>query len=127
MRGHSLQLAAKCMVVMVKIGKKITRHVLGVVPGDAKVNLHAIKSLLSGTYVAFASPEVAERLAGSSVGTILPFSFNPTLELVVDPGLLTREEMFFNAARLDRSVALRTRDYARIAQPRLETIASYAS
>jgi Ala-tRNA(Pro) deacylase len=125
MRGHSPGLAAKCMVVMVKVGKKITRHVLGVVPGDAKVDLHAIRSLLSGTYVAFASPEVAQKLAGSAVGTILPFSFNPALELVVDPGMLTREEMFFNAARLDRSVALKTGDYVRIAQPRMEAIARY--
>ena len=35
MRGNALSQAAKCIVLMVKIGKKVTRYVLGVVPGDA--------------------------------------------------------------------------------------------
>jgi Ala-tRNA(Pro) deacylase len=40
----------------------------------------------------------------------LPFSFNLELELVVDPTLLETDELYFNAARLDRSVVLKTRD-----------------
>ena len=74
---------------------------------------------MRGTYVAFASSEIAERLAGSVAGTILPFSFNPELEVVVDPSLLENDEIYFNAARLDRSMALKTSDYVRIARPRL--------
>jgi Ala-tRNA(Pro) deacylase len=124
LRGNRIEQAAKCIVVMVKVGKKVTRHVLGVVPGNAKVNLNALKALLSGTYVSFASPEIAERLSGSSIGTILPFTFRHDLELIVDPAVLNADEMYFNAARLDRSVALKTSDYARIAQPRLAPIAS---
>jgi len=108
--------------VMVKIGKKVTKYVLGVIPGDARIDLNAVKALLGGTYVSFASRELAERLSGSVVGTVLPFSFNPELELVVDPSLLENEELFFNAARLDRSMALKTKDYIAIAQPRLERI-----
>jgi prolyl-tRNA editing enzyme YbaK/EbsC (Cys-tRNA(Pro) deacylase) len=41
------------------------------------------------------------------VGTVLPFAFDPSLELIVDIGVRDRAELFFNAARLDRSVALR--------------------
>jgi Ala-tRNA(Pro) deacylase len=107
----------------VEIGKKVTRYVLAVVPGDAQVNLQAVKALMQGTYIAFASPDIAERLAGSVAGTILPFSFNPELALIVDPTLLENDEIYFNAARLDRSLALRTRDYVALAQPRLERIA----
>lgn len=123
MRGNELAQAAKCIVVMVKIGKKTTRYVLAVVPGDRRVDLGAIKSLLGGSYVAFASPNIAERLAGSVSGTILPFSFGEQLELVVDPDLLRHPEIFFNAARLDRSLALATSDYRSIAEPRVESIA----
>lgn len=126
MRGNGLSQAAKCLILMVKIGKKITRYVLGVVPGDAQVDLKAVKTLLGGTYVSFASPDIAERLAGSVAGTILPFSFNPALELVVDPALLENDELYFNAARLDRSLVLKTRDYVALAQPRLERIAENA-
>ncbi|MBI3636919.1 MAG: YbaK/prolyl-tRNA synthetase associated domain-containing protein, partial [Candidatus Rokubacteria bacterium] len=71
----------------------------------------------------FASPDIAERLAGSVAGTVQPFAFNPELELVVDPCLLENDELYFNAARLDRSMILRTRDYVALAKPRLERIA----
>ena len=123
MRGNALQQAAKCIVMMVKIGKKVTKYVLGVVPGDARVDLSAVKALLGGTYISFASAEIAERLAGSVAGTILPFSFHDDLELVVDPSLLENDEIYFNAARLDRSLALKASDYAAVAKPRLERIA----
>lgn len=126
MRGNKISQAAKCIVIMVKIGKKVTKYVLAVVAGDAKVNLNAIKALFQGTYISFATPEIAEKLAGSVSGTILPFSFNPELKLIVDPELLKNEELFFNAARLDRSMALKTGDYTELAKPRLERIAQYA-
>lgn len=122
MRGNALSAAAKCIVLMVKIGKKVTRFVLAVVPGDARIDLNAVKALLGGTYISFASADIAERLAGSVAGTILPFAFNPELELVVDPTLLENDELFFNAARLDRSLALKTRDYVALARPRIERI-----
>ena len=65
----------------------------------------------------------AERLAGCSAGTILPFAMNPQLELIADPSLGDVDQLFFNAARLDRSVALNTEDFLAIAKPRIEHIA----
>jgi Ala-tRNA(Pro) deacylase len=62
-------------------------------------------------------------LAGSVAGTILPFSFNSALEVIADPALLEQDELYFNAARLDRSIVIKTRDYMAIAKPRLERIA----
>lgn len=123
MRRNAVHDAAKCMVLMVKLGKKVTRYVLGVVPGDAKIDLNAVRDLLDGTYISFASADIAERLAGSVAGTILPFSFHPELDLIIDPSLREIDELYFNAARLDRSMALRTSDYLAIAQPRVERIA----
>jgi Ala-tRNA(Pro) deacylase len=123
MRGNALSQAAKCIVLIVKMGKRITRYILAVIPGDTMVDFQAVKALLGSTYVAFASSDIAERLAGSVAGTILPFSFNEDLELLVDPLLLENDEMFFNAARLDRSMVLNTRDYVTVAKPRLGHIA----
>ncbi|GAA1684827.1 YbaK/EbsC family protein [Fodinicola feengrottensis] len=121
-RGNPVEQAAKCLVVMVKIGKKTSRYFLAVVPGDARVDLAGLKERAGGTYVSFASTDRAEALAGSVSGTILPFAFHPDLELLVDPALLEHQEIFFNAARLDRSLALNTKDYMRLAQPRVQTI-----
>jgi Ala-tRNA(Pro) deacylase len=123
-RGNPVASAAKCLVVMVKIGKRTSRYFLCVLPGDARVDLNAVKALAGGTYVAFASTDRAEALAGSVSGTILPFSFHPDLELLVDPGLLEHPEIYFNAARLDRSIALATADYVRLAEPRLSQISA---
>jgi threonyl-tRNA synthetase len=122
MRGNALAQAAKCIVVMVKLGKKDKQYALAVIPGDAKLDMNAIKALYNGSYASFAPQDVTEQLAGSVVGTVLPFSFNAQLPLIVDPALLEHDEMFFNAARLDRSMALKTSDYVRIAQPRVEKI-----
>jgi Ala-tRNA(Pro) deacylase len=124
MRGHPVAQAAKCIILIVKLGKKTTRFVLAVVPGDARVDVNRIRSLFGATYVGFAAADVAERLAGSVAGTVLPFAFHPDLALIVDPSLLGHDEIFFNAARLDRSLALRTSDYVALAGPRLESIAS---
>lgn len=43
LRGHDVAQAAKCLVVMVKVGKKQTRHVLAVVPGNGRLDLAAVK------------------------------------------------------------------------------------
>jgi Ala-tRNA(Pro) deacylase len=123
LRGHPVSDAAKCMILMVKQGKKVTRYVLAVVPGDSRVDMAAVKELLSATYVSFAQPQVAESLAGTPTGTVLPFSFNPALELIVDPSLLEHEKIYFNAARLDRSMVLDTAQYIAVAKPRLGRIA----
>ncbi len=126
LRGHPTEQAAKCMIVMVKLGKKRTTYVLAVVPGTAKVDLDAIKQLFGGTYVSFASSNIAEELAGSVVGTVLPFAFDERLVLIADPALMQSPKLYFNAARLDRSIELDTGDYARIACPRVERIGKSA-
>jgi Ala-tRNA(Pro) deacylase len=87
MRGHPVRDATKCMVGMIKIGKKITRFVLAVMPGDRRVDIRAVQALFNGTFARFAEASVAERLSGSVSGTILPFSFVDKLQVVVDPEL----------------------------------------
>jgi Ala-tRNA(Pro) deacylase len=124
MRGNELRAAAKCIILLVKLGRKQKQFVLAVVPGDKKISLAEIKSLYRATYVSFASVDIAERLAGSPTGTVLPFAIHPELELIADPSLRQVEELYFNAARLDRSVAVRTEDYFSIAKPRIENISA---
>ncbi len=123
LRGNDPGHAAKCIIVMLKLGKKETKYDLAVVPGDRRLDLGALKALFGATYISFASADIAERLAGSPVGTILPFVMNSGVELIADPALQELNVLYFNAARLDRSIALNTRDYFAIAKPRLAPIA----
>jgi len=123
MRGHAAREAAKCIILMLKVGKKVTRFVLAVVPGDARVDIESIKQQKNATFARFCEASVAEELAGSASGTILPFVFDPRLELIVDPDVAASKTMYFNAGRLDRSLALATEDYLRIARPEITRIA----
>ncbi|MCM2424856.1 YbaK/EbsC family protein [Streptomyces sp. RKAG337] len=126
LRGHPIGQAAKCIVVRVKVTKKSSHYVLAVVPGDRRVDLDRIQQLWAARQASFADRATAERLSGCVSGAIVPFTFDPALELVVDPALLEHEEIFFNAADLNLSVALDVRDYLRIAVPRTESIAENA-
>src|SRR4029077_14449901 len=71
LRGHPVEAAAKCIVLIVKIGRKTSRFILAVVPGNARVDTGKVKALFNGTYAGFAAADVAERLAGSVAGTVL--------------------------------------------------------
>lgn len=122
LRGHALRDAAKSIVVRAGITKKVRRYLLAVVPGDRQVDLERLKELTNASDIGFARRDIAERLAGSVSGSFIPFSFNPELELVVDRSLLTSKEIYFNAARLDRSVAMNSVDYVAVARPRTAEI-----
>jgi Ala-tRNA(Pro) deacylase len=124
LRGHPTSEAAKCIVLRVKVDRRTTRHVLAVVPGDRRVDLDAVRELFAARYVGFSDPETAERLARAIPGTVLPFSFDPDLELVADPDVVAQPKLYFNAARLDRSLCLSGTDYERLAKPRVERIAA---
>jgi Ala-tRNA(Pro) deacylase len=127
LRGHPVSEAAKCIVLRVKVDRRTTRNVLAVVPGDRRVDLGAVKTLYTARYVGFSDAETAERLARSVPGTVLPFSFDADLEVVADPAVVARPRLYFNAARLDRSLVMSGADYAELAQPRIERIAGPAA
>jgi Ala-tRNA(Pro) deacylase len=122
LRGHDPAQAAKCLIVMVKVDRKTTKFAAAVIPGDRRVDFDKLKAIFGGRYASFASSEVAEELAGTPVGTIPPFAFDDRIRLIMDPELLQYPEVFFNAARLDRTIALKTDDYRAIAQPEVEPI-----
>ncbi|MGH3167988.1 MAG: YbaK/EbsC family protein, partial [Trebonia sp.] len=121
-RGHPLSQAAKCMVVEIRMA----RHALCVVPGDVRIDLAAVCELYNGTRASLAPQDTAERLTYCQRGAIIPFSFRPgELDLIADPGLLGQERLYFNAARLDRSLGISADDFLRAAKPRLAKIADY--
>ncbi|GAX56554.1 YbaK/EbsC family protein [Streptomyces olivochromogenes] len=82
----------------------------------------AIRTLYAARYLGFCDAATAERLAHAVPGTLLPFSFDPALELVADPDVVAQPCLYFNAARLDSSLAISGADYARLALPRIERI-----
>jgi Ala-tRNA(Pro) deacylase len=124
LRGHPAPQAAKCMVARIKHSKKLALYALAVIPGDRRADLGRLSDVLGGRKASLAPCQTAETLTGCVIGSIVPFSFNPDLHLITDPDLLSHSELFFNAARLDRSVALATKDYVALAKPRIEPIST---
>ncbi|MFE0174004.1 YbaK/EbsC family protein [Streptomyces sp. NPDC059002] len=124
LRGHEPAKAAKCMVVQVR--KKATDArvtVLAVVPGDRRVDFKKVRRLFGGADASLADQSLAERITGCVSGCIIPFSFDAGLHLVVDPGLLVHDEIYFNAARLDQSIALDTEHFRALSDPLVAPIA----
>ncbi|QMU80471.1 YbaK/prolyl-tRNA synthetase associated domain-containing protein [Streptacidiphilus sp. PB12-B1b] len=117
LRGHPLHQAAKSLVIRVALGGRTSRYVLAVVQGDRRVDLDAVRDCVGGTRAGMADRATAERLTGCVSGSIIPFSFDPALTLIADRDLLEQEEIYFNAARLDLSVALPVPAYREIAAP----------
>jgi Ala-tRNA(Pro) deacylase len=123
LRGHALPQAAKCMVVEVEFAGRGSEYILAVVPGHTRVDLEAVRAMRGGSHAVLAPRAIAERMAGSVSGSIVPFSFHDNLRLVADPSLASAEKLYFNAGRLDRSVAIRASDYFSLAGPCIESVA----
>jgi Ala-tRNA(Pro) deacylase len=120
-RGTDPGQGAKAMLCTFKSPPE--RFVLAVLPGTSKLDFRKVAAALGEQKATLASPEAAMRVTGCAVGAIPPFVFSEDLTLVVDPALVEHwSEIAFNAGRLDRSIVLDTRDYLRVAQPRLVPI-----
>ncbi|WP_426761835.1 YbaK/prolyl-tRNA synthetase associated domain-containing protein [Hafnia paralvei] len=118
-RGTQLGQGAKALLCHVK-GNGIKQHVLAILPADKQADLSAVAHGIGGTRASLASPVEVDTLTDCIFGAIPPFSFHPDLLLVADPLLFERfDELAFNAGTLERSMILNTKDYQRIAQPKL--------
>ncbi|WEB40001.1 YbaK/prolyl-tRNA synthetase associated domain-containing protein [Streptomyces yunnanensis] len=123
LRGHPLSAAAKCMIVTVPDALPAARQVLAVIPGDRRVALPRVAAQCGARRAKLADRALAERLGGCASGSIIPFSFHHELTVLADPALLDEPVLYFNAARLDLSVALATEDYRALADPKIVPIA----
>ncbi|PSM53104.1 YbaK/prolyl-tRNA synthetase associated domain-containing protein [Campylobacter blaseri] len=138
-RGTMLGQGAKALVCVIKgvddpsldtknksnLPKKKKLRVLAVLPADMQANLASLALELGGVKASLASPAEVSELTDCVFGSIPPFSFNEKLLLVADSNLLKRyDEIAFNAGLLDKSIVLNTKDYARIAKPKLINFAT---
>ena len=125
-RGNRPDQAAKAMVLDLRGGGSGKRHVLAILPGNRKLDFNAVATLFEARKCGFASPDTAQALTGCVMGSVPPFSLDPTLAIVVDQDLLANDTLFFNAGRLDRSMELDTKDWLSVARPRVAKIAAGA-
>jgi Ala-tRNA(Pro) deacylase len=98
------------------------RYVLALIPGDRRPDLRRAAECACGRKAGLADRETAERVAGSVRGSVIPFSFHPDLELIVEEDLLRSDALIFDAARHGLSTAPRQPRILRVARPRTDRI-----
>ncbi|WP_407923599.1 YbaK/EbsC family protein [Chromobacterium paludis] len=112
---------AKAMLC--RVADEAGLFVLAVLPGDERVDFAKVAAAVGARKVGLADAADAEAATGCVIGSIPPFSFHPSIRLVVDPQLLARYgEIAFNAGRLDAPMVLYSEDYRRLARPLLADI-----
>jgi len=121
--GYTLQQGAKAIIVRVKITNTNRKFVMLVIPGDVRFDTGKVKRLFAAKDMRFATEEEVVKLTdGVQPGGVPPFGNLFGLEIIADPTLLQNEKIVFNAGDRSFSVAMKSADYRKLAQPRIETI-----
>lgn len=116
-RGEPMKIGAKALLV-----KDDLHFLLAVIPADRKLNTKKMKKILNTRNLRFATREELFDLTGLVVGAVAPFGIILGVEMIVDLALFDEEFMAFNAGSLTLSVKMKTQDYRRVVNPRVEDI-----
>ena len=120
-RGTILGQGAKALVCIVKGVSENGFESKNLIPDILK--LSSDKPILRNgriyvLAVSLVSVDEVRELTDCVIGCVPPFSFNNSLNLIVDNSLFGRfDEIAFNAGLLNRSIILDIKDYERIAKP----------
>lgn len=118
--GYSLHQGAKAIILRVKRSKRDKFFVMLVFPADRRFNAKAVKDYFAARDIRFASEDEVARLTGGiQPGGLPPFGNLFGLPLFAAPQLFALERIVFNAGDRRFSLAMRSADYRRLAQPEL--------
>lgn len=121
--GYTLHQGAKTIVVRVKISNSNKKFAMLVIPGDLRFNNDKVRKLFNAKDIRFATTnEVSEITRGVQPGGVPPFGNLFGLEVVVDPSVLKNEKIIFNAGDRSFSVGMKSVDYQKITNPKIESI-----
>ena len=114
--GTQLQQQAKSLFVRFKKrGEK--GFAVVAVPAQKQVDLERIRDLLGATSVKLAVKPQLEALTGCGFGELPPLGKLFEVPLLMDRDLLAEERVYFNAGRLDYSVAIDPKEIQRLEEP----------
>lgn len=121
--GYSLQQGAKAIIVRVKKTGGEKRFVMFVIPATLRFDNEKVKTLFDAKDIRFASEEEISTLTnGIQVGGVPPFGNLFNLEVIADPKLFENERIVFNAGDRRFSIAMKSEEYKKLVNPRIETI-----
>ena len=116
--GYSLRQGAKAIILRVKRGKQDKSFVMLVFPADRRFDAKRVKTYFAARDIRFANAdEVRELSAGIEPGGLPPFGNLFGLPVYAAPELFMQERIVFNAGDRRFSLAMRSADFRRLAQP----------
>lgn len=98
-RGVPLDTGVKAMV----LENQSCELVLGLVPADQRVDLDKVEEA-EGSEVALADPEKVLKVTGSEIGSVPPFGHDKPLKTYLDPEILEKNRVNFNAGKHEVSL-----------------------
>lgn len=123
--GYSLNQGAKALVVRVKISSTDKKFIMLIVPGNARFDTTKVKLLFGAKDIRFATEnEISDITNAVQPGGVPPFGNLFNLESIVDSTLFENEKVVFNAGDRRFSIAMKSEDYKKLLNPRIESIIS---
>lgn len=107
-RGVPLNTGVKAMVLEREDGELI----LGLVTADHRIDLEAIGET-EGLKVELADPDEVLEVAGCEIGSVPPFGHQRPLKTYLDPEVLDKDRVNFNAGKHEVSVDIDAEDLQR--------------
>jgi prolyl-tRNA editing enzyme YbaK/EbsC (Cys-tRNA(Pro) deacylase) len=118
--GYTLQQGAKALIVRIKKSKKDKAFVMLVLPAHLRIDNKKVKEYYQAKDFRFATEgEVHEITNGVQPGAVPPFGNLFDLEVLVDPKLLDNQKIVFNAGDRRFSIAMKSEDYLKLANPKI--------
>lgn len=94
-----------------------------VLPGDQRFDFDKVKQLFEARDIRFATEdEVARTTGGVQPGGVPPFGNLFDLPVIADPKLFENEKIIFNAGDKKFSIAMKSADYQKVVEPKIESI-----
>ncbi|MSU54908.1 MAG: hypothetical protein EXS46_00005, partial [Candidatus Taylorbacteria bacterium] len=120
---YSMSQGAKAIIARVRepnVGKKFVMFVL---PADKKFDAKKIKEQFGLVDISFANEsQVGEITGGVLPGGVPPFGNLFGLDVIMDKGVLDNEKIIFNAGDRSFSVAMFSKDYVTLVNPKIGSI-----
>ncbi len=114
-RKEPIKIGAKALLVKGEDGFS-----LAVIPANRLLDTKSVKKILHTKNLRFATQEELKELTGLVPGSVPPFGNLMNISMLVDKALFEEEWMAFNAASLEISIKMRTKDYRGAVNPQVE-------
>jgi Ala-tRNA(Pro) deacylase len=112
-RGVELKTGVKAMVLKTPKGG----FIIGLCPGDQRLDLKTIAKLESVKKVNLAKPEDVLKITDCEIGSVPPFGHAKKLKTYMDKDVLKNEWVNFNIGEHTKSAKMRSKDLEKIVEP----------